>query len=78
MVWTLTRTTQNGLSESIATDAQSPSKGANVIIDFEKGDKLRIKGSVAWAQEDFGLLGTYKKGTLALIGEFSVLLELVG
>ena len=53
-------------------------KGANVIIDFEKGDKLRIKGSVAWAQEDFGLLGTYKKGTLALIGEFSVLLELVG
>ena len=53
-------------------------KGANVIMDFEQGDKLRIKGSVTWAQEDFGLLGTYKNGTLALIGDSSELLELVG
>ena len=53
-------------------------KGANVIMDFEKGDKIRIKGNVNWAQEDFGLLGTYKKGTLALIGESSELLDLVG
>ena len=53
-------------------------KGANVIMDFEKGDKLRIKGSVAWAKEDFGLLATYRNGTLALIGDSSELLKLVG
>ena len=53
-------------------------KGANVIMDYEKGDKLKIRGGVTWAQEDFGLLGTYKNGTLALIGDSSELLELVG
>lgn len=53
-------------------------KGANVIMDFEKGDKLKIRGGVTWAQEDFGLLGTYKNGTLALIGDTSELIELVG
>lgn len=53
-------------------------KGANVIMDFEEGDKLRIKGSVTWAEENFGLLGTYRNGTLTLIGDSSELLELVG
>ena len=52
-------------------------KGANVIMDFEKGDKLRIKGSVTWAQEDFGMLATYRNGTLALIGDSSELLKFV-
>ena len=53
-------------------------KGANVIMDFEKGDKLRSKGKVNWAKEEFGLLGTYRNGTLALIGDTNELLELVG
>ena len=53
-------------------------KGDNVIMDFEKGDKLKIRGGVTWAQEDFGLLGTYRNGTLALIGDSSELIDLVG
>ena len=52
-------------------------KGANVIMDFEEGDKLKIRGDVTWTQEDFGLLGSYKNGTLALIGGSTQLLELI-
>ena len=52
-------------------------KGANVIMDFEEGDKLKIRGDVTWTQEDFGLLGSYKNGTLALIGDSTQLLEFI-
>jgi hypothetical protein len=52
--------------------------GANVIIDFEEGDKLKIRGGATWEAEAYGLLGTYRNGTLVLIGESSELLEFVG
>ena len=55
----------------------SNATGGNVIMDFENGDKLKIRGGVTWLQEDFGLHGSYKNGTLALIGDSSELLELV-
>ena len=52
-------------------------KGANVIMDFEEGDKLKIRGDVTWTQEDFGLLGSYKNGSVALIGDSTQLLEFI-
>ena len=51
--------------------------GANVIIDFEEGDKLKIRGGATWEAEAYGLLGSYKNGSIALIGDSTQLLEFI-
>ena len=51
--------------------------GANVIIDFEEGDKLKIRGGATWEAEAYGLLGSYKNGSVALIGDSTQLLEFI-
>ena len=51
--------------------------GANVIIDFEEGDKLKIRGGATWEAEAYGLLGSYKNWSVALIGDSTQLLEVI-